>query len=121
MGGHWAEAQLQRMVRRLRPNHPPASLRLDVARARIQALWKQHPELTGKQVIVSLGFRHQHLVGIYRATQLLKECRLAAAKRSPSVFEFLARGPVGQGTPAFRAVTVGNVFTSWVLLIEDTF
>jgi hypothetical protein len=83
MGGRWTGAQLQRMARRLRLNHPPASLRLDEARARVQALWKQHPELTGKQVIVSLGLRHQHLLGIYRATQLLKECRAAAAKRSP--------------------------------------
>jgi DNA invertase Pin-like site-specific DNA recombinase len=83
MGGSWRGVQLQRMARRLGLNHPPASLRLDVARARIQALWKQHPELTGKQAIVLLGLRHHHLLGISRARQLLKECRLAAAKRSP--------------------------------------
>jgi hypothetical protein len=39
--------------------------------------------LTGNQVIASLGLRHQHLLGIYRARQLLRECRLAAAKCSP--------------------------------------
>lgn len=83
MGRSWTGSQLQRMARRLRLNHPPASLRRDVARARIQALWKQHPELTGKQVIASLGLRHQHLLGIYRARRFLRECRLAAAKRSP--------------------------------------
>jgi DNA invertase Pin-like site-specific DNA recombinase len=83
MGGRWTGAQVQRMACRLRLNHPPATLRLDTARARIQALWKQHPELTGKQVIASLGLSHQHLLGIYRARQLLRECRLAAAERSP--------------------------------------
>lgn len=83
MGGRWTGSQLQRMARRLRLNHPPASLRLEVAQARIQALWEQHPELTAKQVIASLGLERQHLLGIYRARQLLRACRLAAAKRSP--------------------------------------
>jgi hypothetical protein len=71
------------MARRLGLNHPPASLRRDAARARIQTLWRQHPQLTGKQVIATLGLRHKHLLGVYRARQLLRECRLAAAKRSP--------------------------------------
>ena len=66
---------MQRMARRLRLDHSPASLRLDAARARVQALWKQHPELTGEQVIASLGLTQQHLLGIYRARQLLKECK----------------------------------------------
>jgi hypothetical protein len=83
MGGSWTGSQLQRMARRLQLNHPPASLRGEVARARIQALWKQHPEITGKQVIESLGLKDLHLLGIYRARNLLRECRLAAAKRSP--------------------------------------
>jgi DNA invertase Pin-like site-specific DNA recombinase len=82
MGGRWTGSQLQRMARRLRLNHPPAGLRLDAARTHIQALWQQHPGFTGKQVIASLGLRH--LLGIYRARQLLRECRLAAAKRSPT-------------------------------------
>jgi hypothetical protein len=58
---------------------PPASQRLDVARARVRVLWKRHPQLTGKQVRVSLGLKHQHLLGVYRARQLLKEYRVAAA------------------------------------------
>jgi hypothetical protein len=68
------------MARRLALDHPPASLRRDVARGRIRALWTQHPELTAKQVVASLGFGH--LLGSYRAWELLKECRLAAARRS---------------------------------------
>jgi DNA invertase Pin-like site-specific DNA recombinase len=82
MGGHWTGSQLQRMARRLGLNHPPASLRRDEIRARVQAIWKQHPELTGKHLIASLGLKRQHLLGIYRARKLLRECRLAAAKRS---------------------------------------
>jgi len=83
MGGSWAGSQLQRMARRLQLNHPPANLRGEVARARIQVLWKLHPEITGKQVIERLGLKDLHLLGIYRARNLLKECRLAAATRSP--------------------------------------
>jgi DNA invertase Pin-like site-specific DNA recombinase len=81
MGGRWTGSRLQKMARRLQLNHPPANLRRDAARARIQALWKQHPELTGRQAIASLGLRH--LLSIYRARQLLRECRRAAAKRCP--------------------------------------
>jgi DNA invertase Pin-like site-specific DNA recombinase len=83
MGGLWAGSALQRMARRLQLSHPTASLRGDVARDQIRALWKQHPELTGTQVIERLGLKDRHLLGIYRARNLLRECRLAAAKRSP--------------------------------------
>src|SRR5438105_170434 len=82
MGGRWQGSQLQRMAPRLGLLHPTATLHDDVARAHVQAIWKQCPELTGKQVITSLGLRH--LLGIGRARQLLRECRLAAAKRSPA-------------------------------------
>lgn len=80
MGGHWQGTQLQRMAPRLGLNHPSGSLSREVARARVGAMWRQHPEVTGRQAIVSLGLKH--LLGIGRARQLLKECRLAAAKRS---------------------------------------
>jgi hypothetical protein len=81
MGGRWQGTQLQRMAPRLGLNHPKGSLAREVARARVHAIWKQHPDLTGKRVIASLGLKH--LLGIERARQLLRECRLAAAKRSP--------------------------------------
>jgi|SRR5579859_383976 len=83
MGGTWAGVQVHRMAHRLKLDHPPATLRGDIARARIQALWKQNPRLTGMQVIERLGLKDRHLLGIARARQLLKECRQAAAKRSP--------------------------------------
>jgi DNA invertase Pin-like site-specific DNA recombinase len=82
MGGRWQGSQLQRMAPRLGLVHPPAVLWHDMARARVQAIWKQHPEITGKQVIARLGLKH--LLGIGRARALLKECRWAAAKRSPA-------------------------------------
>jgi DNA invertase Pin-like site-specific DNA recombinase len=81
MGGHWQGTQLQRMAPRLGLSHPPGSLSREVARARVAAIWRQHPEMTGRQVIASLGLKH--LLGIDRARKLLKECRLAAAERSP--------------------------------------
>jgi hypothetical protein len=80
MGGRWEGSQLQRMALRLGLTHPPAVLRAGEARARIQALWKQQPEITAKEVIARLGVRH--LLGIARARKLLKDCRAAAAKRS---------------------------------------
>ena len=81
MGRCWQGSQLQRMAPRLGIDHPKGSLSSDVARARVHAIWKQHPETTGKQVIASLGLKH--LLGIQRARQLLRECRSAAAQRSP--------------------------------------
>jgi DNA invertase Pin-like site-specific DNA recombinase len=81
MGGRWQGTQLQRIACRLELNHPKGSLTHEAARARVHAMWKKHPSCTGKQVIAILGL--EHLVGIYRARQLLRECRLAAAKRSP--------------------------------------
>lgn len=83
MGGTWTGSQLQRMARRLGLHHPPASLRLDVARAQVQAAWAKNAQVTAKQVIADLGLDQQHLLGVQRARQLLKECRLAAAERSP--------------------------------------
>ena len=82
MGGLWSRATLERMASRLGLNaHPVGKMPRDVARARVHAIWKLHPELTGNQVIARLGLKH--LLGIERAWQLLKECRRAAAERSP--------------------------------------
>lgn len=73
---------MQRMAPRIGLLHPTATLRVDAARARVQGIWKQHPEITGNQVIARLGLKH--LLGIARARALLKECRRAAAKQSPA-------------------------------------
>src|SRR5579872_1933549 len=73
MGGRWAGSQLQRMAPRLGLDHPKAMLANEVAEARVQAAWNQCPDMTGKQVIKTLGLKH--LLGVQRAWQLLKKCR----------------------------------------------
>jgi DNA invertase Pin-like site-specific DNA recombinase len=83
MGGRWTGVQISRMAERLRLNHPAASLQRDAARARIQVLWRKQPGLTGEQAIAQLGLKNQHLLGVHRARQLLKECRTSAAAHNP--------------------------------------
>ena len=61
-------------------DHPPGYLKNDVVRARVRAIWKQHPECTVYQVIARMGTEHP--VGIVRAWMYLREIRMAAAKRS---------------------------------------
>jgi DNA invertase Pin-like site-specific DNA recombinase len=80
MGGRWTGHQLLRMGLRLGLHHPPGHLRREVVQARVRALWTEHPEFTAKQVIASLGLEHP--LGFTRAWKLLRECRMAAAKRS---------------------------------------
>jgi DNA invertase Pin-like site-specific DNA recombinase len=80
MGGRWAGHQLAKMALRLGLHHPPGHLRREMVQARVVALWEEHPEYTAKQVIASIGLEHP--LGITRAWRLLRECRIAAAKRS---------------------------------------
>jgi DNA invertase Pin-like site-specific DNA recombinase len=80
-GGRWTGQQLQKMACRLGLNHPLGSLKINAARVRIQAIWKQQPDWNAKQVLASPELKH--VLGIYRARRLLKESRLAAAKGSP--------------------------------------
>ena len=82
MGGQWVGQQLQRMAGRLGLHHPLGRLTREVARARIQAIYEQHPEYTAKQVRANLGLEHP--LDLSRAWAYLRECRMAAAKRSPT-------------------------------------
>ena len=82
MGRRWTGHQLRRMARRLGLYHPPGYLKNDVVRARVRAIWKQHPECTVNEVIASLGLEHP--LGIVRAWAHLRACRMAAAKGSPA-------------------------------------
>jgi hypothetical protein len=59
---------------------PPRRLPQEVARPRVHAMWKHSPEVTGKQVLAGLG--REDLMGVRRARELLRECRMASAKRS---------------------------------------
>ena len=71
----------QAMAIRLGIYHPLAFLPREVARARIRAVWGQHPEFSATQVAACA--RLEHPLGMCRTWKLLRECRVAAAKRSP--------------------------------------
>ena len=81
MGGRWQGGQLKRMACRLGIHHPISPVSDEAARARIREVWKEHPEFTTKQIRANLGLPHP--LGINRTWALVKECRMAAAKRSP--------------------------------------
>jgi hypothetical protein len=89
MGGRWKAAQLLRMARRIGLNPPPARLPREVSRARVRAIWKQHAEITAKQVKDSLG--PQLPLGEALVRRLLKSYRLEAAKRNPAFKRRIAR------------------------------
>jgi DNA invertase Pin-like site-specific DNA recombinase len=81
LGGRWRGHHLQRMARRLGLGHPLARMPEKFARARVRALYEQHPNLTGEQVVANMGTAHP--LWDRRAYALLKECRRDAARRSP--------------------------------------
>jgi hypothetical protein len=80
-GGVWAGNQLQIMAIRLGIHHPLAFLTREVARARVRAVWKEHPGFSARQVAASASLEHP--LGICRTWKLLRECRVAAARRDP--------------------------------------
>ena len=80
-GGTWTGNQLQIMAIRLGIYHPLAFLPREAARARVRAIWQQHPDFSGRQVAASADLEHP--LGICRTWKLLRECRVAAAKHDP--------------------------------------
>jgi DNA invertase Pin-like site-specific DNA recombinase len=82
MGGHWYSGNVGSMASRLGLPLPPTPLPSAVLRARVRETWKKHPEFTARQVIESLGTELP--AGSQRVWKLLRECRLAVAKRSPA-------------------------------------
>jgi hypothetical protein len=68
-GRRWRGHALQRMARRLGLDHPPGYLKDDVVRARVQAIWRQHPECTPTHVVASMGAAHS--LGLERAAVFL--------------------------------------------------
>ena len=81
LGGRLRGHHLQRMAHRLGIDHPPGYLKDDIVRARVRAIWKECPDVTGEQVVANMGLEHP--VGIRKAWSLLREYRGAAAKSSP--------------------------------------
>ena len=80
MGRRWFGEQLRRMAVRIGLDHPPGTVRQEVVEARVQAIWKDHPEFTSKQVIAEAGLDHP--LGGENACRCLKTLRKAAANRS---------------------------------------
>ena len=73
-----------RAAARSSPAHRQMGWRVDrrtVARMRISAIWKRHPEFTAKQVIGSLGPRHS--VPIRWVQLILRDCWQASGRHSP--------------------------------------
>src|SRR5437763_7754201 len=82
MGGRWYSGNVGSMASRLGLPLPPTPLPTSVIRTGVRAIWKRHPEFTARQVVEGLGTERP--AGLTRVWQLLRECRLAAAKRSPA-------------------------------------
>ena len=79
MGSRWCGNQLAKTSRLLGLDHPLSFMKNDVVRARVKALWKEHPDCTIAQVIESMGTEQR--LGLVRAGAHLRAVRLAAAKR----------------------------------------
>jgi DNA invertase Pin-like site-specific DNA recombinase len=79
-GGRWVGQQLLIMALRLGIRHPHR-MPYAVARAAVRTIWDRHPEVSGKEVLAIL--RREHVISTGRAQTLLRECRMAAVRRSP--------------------------------------
>ena len=71
---------MNRTARRLGIFHPPGTVPQQVVRARVIKIWRENPEITAKQLRATAGLDHP--LGFDNSYKFLKECRLAAAKRS---------------------------------------
>ena len=80
MGGRWSSMNVCDMAVRLNLRDRPARIPRKVLKARVRALCREHPDLTGKQLIMSL--RSEHPMGTSQAWKLLRECRRAAVRCS---------------------------------------
>jgi DNA invertase Pin-like site-specific DNA recombinase len=81
MGARWWGPTLRRMGNLLRLYHPPGIVPQEVVQARVREIWKANPEITAEQLRASAGLDHP--LGFDNSYRFLKECRMAAAKRSP--------------------------------------
>jgi DNA invertase Pin-like site-specific DNA recombinase len=80
LGGQWRGHHLQRMAARLKLDHPLAHMPEKLARERVRALFKRHPNFTAPEVVANLGTPHP--LDLRRAYVFLKECRREVAMRS---------------------------------------
>jgi DNA invertase Pin-like site-specific DNA recombinase len=80
LGGRWSGCALIRTAHRLGLYYPPGIVPQEVVQARVRKIWKENPEITAKQLRANAGLDHP--VGFDNSYKFLRECRLAAAKRS---------------------------------------
>ena len=80
-GAVWTGSQVHLMAKRLGLYHPLSFVKRDLARARVRAVWKKHPEFTVRQVAAQANIERP--LGITRTEKMLRECRQAAADRDP--------------------------------------
>jgi DNA invertase Pin-like site-specific DNA recombinase len=81
MGSCWRSDNVRRMATRLGLYQPRVCVPTEVSRARVRAIWKQHPEFTAVEVMKRLG--PENTLGRRRIYKLLSECWLARATRYP--------------------------------------
>jgi hypothetical protein len=77
----WSGQQVKRTALRFGLHHPPGYMKCDLVRARIQAIWKEHPDATAAQVRASPLWERP--LSVSRSYRFLHECRTKAAARSP--------------------------------------
>jgi hypothetical protein len=82
MGGRWSSMNVADIAVRLRLREKPPRVPREVIQARVEAIWKSHPDCTGQQVVKML--KPEHSICIIRAWAFLRTCREAAARRSPA-------------------------------------
>jgi DNA invertase Pin-like site-specific DNA recombinase len=80
MGGRWSSMNVADVACRLGLRDRPTRVPREVVQARVQAIWKQHPRFSVKQVISYLSPQYPH--GMSVTSVLLRNCRRAAAQRS---------------------------------------
>jgi DNA invertase Pin-like site-specific DNA recombinase len=82
MGGRWSSMNVADIAVRLGLREKPIRVSRQVLQERVDAIWKSHPESTGKQVVEML--KPEHSICIARAWDFLRKCREVAASRSPA-------------------------------------
>jgi hypothetical protein len=83
MGGRWSSMNVADIAVRLGLREKPVRVSRQVLQARVDAIWKRLPDCTGQQVVELL--RPDSSICIARAWHFLRDCRAAAAKRSPTL------------------------------------
>jgi hypothetical protein len=79
-GRRWVGEQLLNMALRLGIQHP-RRMPDAVARAAVRSIWERRPEVTGRELLAIL--RPEHIISAGRIHALVRECRMAAVRRSP--------------------------------------